>query len=82
MSDTGREAACPQSGPVEGVWGNREVPPAKHRYAYLRFFAPSAFTTRRSATIATTLIIEPRMKRSSRRGIRIGSSVSVGPYSY
>jgi hypothetical protein len=21
-------AACPQSGPVEGVWGNREVPPA------------------------------------------------------
>jgi hypothetical protein len=20
--------ACPQSGPVDGVWGNREVPPA------------------------------------------------------
>jgi hypothetical protein len=25
---TGREAARPRSGPVEGVWGNREVPPA------------------------------------------------------
>src|ERR687895_1758959 len=24
----GRIAACPRSGPVEGVWGNREVPPA------------------------------------------------------
>ena len=24
---TGGEAACPRSGPVEGVWGNREVPP-------------------------------------------------------
>ncbi len=21
-------SACPQSGPVEGDWGNREVPPA------------------------------------------------------
>src|SRR5918994_7000769 len=25
---SGRKAACPRSGPVEGVWGNREVPPA------------------------------------------------------
>src|ERR687895_565736 len=25
----GGEAACPRSGPVEGVWGNREVPPAR-----------------------------------------------------
>jgi hypothetical protein len=24
----GRDAARPRSGPVEGVWGNREVPPA------------------------------------------------------
>ncbi len=32
--------------------------------------------TRRSATSATTLIIVPRMKRSSRRGIRIGPSVA------
>ncbi len=23
-----RAAPCPRSGPVEGVWGNREVPPA------------------------------------------------------
>src|SRR6186997_3177772 len=23
-----RPAACPRSGPEEGVWGNREVPPA------------------------------------------------------
>jgi hypothetical protein len=30
---TGREAACPQSGPVEGAWGNREVPPANHASA-------------------------------------------------
>jgi hypothetical protein len=28
------EAACPQSGPVEGVWGNREVPPANHAAAH------------------------------------------------
>jgi pyruvate dehydrogenase E2 component (dihydrolipoamide acetyltransferase) len=28
-SDPGREAARPRSGPVEGVWGNREVPPAR-----------------------------------------------------
>jgi hypothetical protein len=26
-ADSGREAACPRSGPVEGVWGNREVRP-------------------------------------------------------
>jgi hypothetical protein len=24
---TGRVAARPRNGPVEGVWGNREVPP-------------------------------------------------------
>jgi len=30
--DGGREAACPRSGPVEGVWGNREVPPATKWY--------------------------------------------------
>jgi hypothetical protein len=35
-----------------------------------RRFLPSVLTTRRSATIATRLIIVPRMKRSSRRGIR------------
>ena len=27
--DAGRAAACPRSGPVEGVWGNREVPPKR-----------------------------------------------------
>jgi hypothetical protein len=28
-SDT--EGVCPRSGPVEGVWGNREVSPARSR---------------------------------------------------
>src|SRR5262245_13403484 len=28
---TARAAGCPRSGPVEGVWGNREVPPARTR---------------------------------------------------
>src|SRR5262245_36203995 len=28
---TARAAGCPRSGPVEGVWGNREVPPATTR---------------------------------------------------
>src|SRR5262249_27284849 len=27
----GRRAACPRSGPVEGVWGNREVSAAPYR---------------------------------------------------
>jgi hypothetical protein len=31
---TGGEAACPRSGPVEGVWGNREVPPGKRVPCY------------------------------------------------
>ncbi len=28
-AQAGREAACPRSGPGEGAWGNREVPPAE-----------------------------------------------------
>jgi hypothetical protein len=31
-SDPAR-SACPRSGPVEGVWGNREVPPATDSYS-------------------------------------------------
>src|SRR5688572_15495064 len=33
----GRAAACPRSGPVEGVWGNREVYPATNEPALLAF---------------------------------------------
>jgi hypothetical protein len=33
-------AACPRSGPVEGVWGNREVPPAGARPVSAPTFRP------------------------------------------
>ena len=39
-------AACPRSGPVEGVWGNREVPQRGPRYTPSRKRAPSRSASR------------------------------------
>src|SRR5215210_3091970 len=46
----GGEAACPRRGPREGVWGNREVPPAGSESAPIRRlpldFLPSRYPLR------------------------------------
>src|SRR5207253_11375697 len=52
-----RAPSCPRSGPVEGVWGNREVPPA-------RTCEPLTRASRRRATVMRCTPAGPQ--RSSR----------------